>query len=196
MVTLLDGEAPTRRLIARFALGLLASGAVTLAGCQAVEPPVTTSPSDESEGGGRAIVAALVDFAVAPGAETFEAVDLAGEVWLGLADRLVALRPAAELVNAGAWLVDPGAAGFRERAGPFSALDLLAAGHEIVVSTDAHANCFGEQVPPPGQLADLGRISITPVRDSVGLCMNWWSVDLYVTNAAEIAAVTLDLGDP
>jgi hypothetical protein len=177
-------------------MGVLTAGAVALAGCQAVESSATDSASAPSDVDARAIARALVDFADAPGVETFAAVGLADEVWLGLADRLVVLRPAPDLVNAEAWLVDPGAAGFRERTGPFSALDLLAAGDQTVVSSASHSNCFGEELPPPDRFADFGRISITPDRNTIALCMNWWSVDLYITNAAEIAGVTLDLGDP
>jgi hypothetical protein len=49
-------------------------------------------------------------------------------------------------------------------------------------------------VPPPIQVADLRRVSVQP-RDTES-CLQWWTVDLFLTPDGKVAAVTLDLWEP
>lgn len=176
--------------------GLLAGLAlIALAGCSTMEPTPSATPTlapiDEDQ-----LAQSMVRFA--SGQQTIAEIPFTDEVSLGLADRLLARRSAEELVDVRAWLVDAGPEGFRERSGPFSALELLASAGETVVSIGPHGSCNTPDppIPAPAGLAGLRIVSIQPVPGAVAACMQWWSVDLYVTPAGEISAVTLDMGAP
>lgn len=176
---------------------LLASLAL-LAGCRTVEPTVIPATQETAPIHKDELAQTLILFARAPGPQTMVDIPFTDQMSLGLGDQLLARRPAEELVEAHAWVIDAGPAGFRERSGPFSALDVLAQADEIAVTFGPHASCNtpGQPVPPPTEVADLRRVSIEPGPDAVAACMQWWSVDLYITPTGEITAVTLDFGAP
>lgn len=132
-----------------------------------------------------------------------EAVPFSPEgVWLGLADRLLVRRSPEELADPQAWILDDegfrgeGEQGFRGYVGPFSALDLLSEAERVTVSIGPHRHCASPPVPPPEEMADLRRVSVQPRFEEAYSCLDWWTVDLFVTADGEIAAVTLDLWEP
>lgn len=185
------------RLLSRLSL-VACLALLGLASCGTAEPdasPATQNPVpiDKDE-----LAQALVRFARAPGPETMAGVRLTEEVSLGLGDELVARRSADDLVQAHAWVIEAGEAGFRERSGPFSALDPLAQANRNVVSVGSYSSCNAPNrpAPPPAAVAELRRISIQPDPGGMVACMQWWSVDLYITPTGEIAAITLDFGAP
>lgn len=45
-------------------------------------------------------------------------------------------------------------------------------------------------------MADLRRVSAQPDPETIDSCLQWWAVDLFITDQGEIAAVTLDLFAP
>ena len=145
-----------------------------------------------------ALAQAIVRFARAPSAETAEDLPFDDQVSLGLGDQVLEQRTAADLVDPDNWSTDAGPAGFRERTGPFNPLDVLAEAGRTVVTTGPYESCnsFGENAPAPIEFGDHARISIQPDPGVVAACMHWWSVDLYVTPAGEIAAVMVDYGAP
>jgi len=49
-------------------------------------------------------------------------------------------------------------------------------------------------MPPPDQVAVLRRISIQPT--GTDSCLEWWTVDLFLTDIGSIAAVTIDVWEP
>jgi len=49
-------------------------------------------------------------------------------------------------------------------------------------------------MPPPDQVAALRRISIQPT--STDSCLEWWTVDLFLTDIGSMAAVTIDVWEP
>lgn len=110
-------------------------------------------------------------------------------VRLGLADQLLVQRSPRELTDPEAWVIgeDP----FRARVGPFSALELLAGPGPVSVVVGPHPHCASPPVPPPEEVADLRRVSLQPA--NFESCLLWWTVDVFLTPEAEIAAVTLDL---
>ncbi len=139
------------------------------------------------------ILRALIRFARAPGPETAAMVPLADDgVWLGLADRLLAKRSIKELTDPEAWLLQ--AESFRAYVGPFSALDLLARARKITVSVGPHPHCASPPVAAPARVADLRRVSIQ--RRDTESCLQWWTVDVFVSSGGTIQAVTLDLWEP
>jgi len=114
----------------RLAAGLML---VALGGCASPQPGPVTSDSqgltDEQ------LVDNLLRYARAPGADAMGPIPFAPEVSLGLGDALLAGRLAEELVEPEAWVLQAaGPAGFRERTGPFSALEVLAQSDEVVVA--------------------------------------------------------------
>jgi hypothetical protein len=137
-------------------------------------------------------VRALTAFARAPGAGTFAAVAIADKVRLGLSDRILIERASLDLARPDAWALRQEL--FRGRIGPFSALDLLARDGATGISVGPHPHCASAPVPPPADLVGSRRVSIQPT--GIDTCLLWWTVDLFVSPAGQIEAVTLDLWDP
>lgn len=119
-------------------------------------------------------------------------VPLASEVRLGLGDALVLTRSAADLRQPAAWRIDEEA--FRGYVGPFSALKLLVRDVDLTVTVGQHPHCASGPVPPPAELTGLRRVSLQP-RAPDG-CLNWWTVDAFVTDAGAIEGITLDRWEP
>jgi hypothetical protein len=139
------------------------------------------------------VVAILLVFAREPSDEAWRALPLAGTVELGLGRRLVKRVRASELREPHAWSLD--ADGFRGRSGTFSALDILA-GHrgELERTIGPHRQCVSPPLPAPPSVAELRRVSVQP--REVESCLQWWSVDVFVTTDGRIRAVTVDLWEP
>ena len=161
-----------------------------------------SDPVAASGSGGRVtaeekeIAERLMAFAAAPRGDTFAALPLAGEVLLGLGPELTAggPRPAGRLADPAAWRLDPDAGHFRGYAGPFSAIDILADAADVVVSGGPHSHCASPPKPAPDEAVSLRRISIQPA--DVESCIQWFTVDLFLTDSGMIAAITLDLWEP
>jgi hypothetical protein len=155
-------------------------------------PPESRRPSKAD----RATLRALVRFARSPTEANWSAVPLADRVELGLADRLVAQRSARELLDPRAWRLEA-EPHFRAYVGPFSALELIA-GHAgpLVYSVGPHPHCASPPVPPPRRIASLRRLSVRPADRSIDSCLQWFTVDAFVTRAGRIRAITLDLYEP
>lgn len=142
----------------------------------------------------RDLIADFLRFAADPGGDTASALPFADKVTLGLADELITTRTPSELGHPDAWVLD--AEGFRAYVGPFSALDVAAHATETVVSVGDHPHCVSPPVPAPTEVADLRRVSVQPSPASIDSCLQWWTVDLFLTDDQRIAAVTLDLYEP
>jgi hypothetical protein len=144
----------------------------------------------------------LVAFAQAPDPGRLALLPFADEVALGLADQVIARRPRDELLDPEVWSLGADLL-FRERVGPYSALDTLAewnvnaAGiliREMQVTVGPHDHCVSPPVPAPPELAGLRRVSVQPVGEVP--CLLWWTVDLFLTEDGTIAGITLDLYEP
>jgi hypothetical protein len=64
----------------------------------------------------------------------------------------------------------------------------------LTIGTGAYRRCVSPAGRPPPRVASLTRLSVQPLR--VESCLQWWSVDPYVTRAGRVRAVTLDLWEP
>lgn len=155
--------------------------------------PGTTASILPPTGRDKRLIRALIRFTHSPSPETATAVPLADDgVWLGLADRLLMRRSAAELADPKAWELDVEI--FRAYVGPFSALEFLARPEPTIISVGPHPRCVSAPVPPPTEVANLRRLSVQP-RDRES-CLQWWTVDLFLTPGGRISAVTLDFFEP
>jgi len=163
---------------------------VTLEVAEWAGPPQESAvPAGERE---TEFVAALETFATVPDTANFAALPLADEVSLGLGPELVRTVDAADLADSSAWVMDIDL--FRARSGTASALELLAEERPRRVVTGDHLHCASPPVAAPVGLEELTRISTQPT-DATS-CLEWFSVDLFVNEAGEIVAVTLDLWEP
>ena len=152
------------------------------------------SPSPPSRDPNEQLVYRVIEFARSPSRKAFAAVPLATDgVWLGLGPRLVAKRSLEKLSKPRGWWLD--VEYFKAGVGPFSALDLLADRREVRVSAGPHPHCASPQpVPPPRKFAELDRLSAQP--RETGSCLQWWTVDFFVSADGTIQAVTLDFWEP
>ena len=163
---------------------------VTLDVAEWAGPPQESAvPATEQEA---AFIAALEAFATAPGTANFAAVPFADEVALGLGPDLIRSTDPRDLADPAAWVMDVDL--FRARAGTASALDLLAEERPRRVVTGDHLHCASPPVAAPIGLEGLTRISTQPT-DATS-CLEWFSVDVFVNEAGEIVAITLDLYEP
>ncbi|NNC91777.1 MAG: DUF4232 domain-containing protein [Acidimicrobiia bacterium] len=144
--------------------------------------------------GEQALALSLRQFASGRSAEQHAAIPFSDTVTLTLGPALATTRSAADLADESAWSIDEGAEGFRAYVGPFSALDLLAQPRDVMVAAGPHDHCAGPPMPTHADLQGLRQISIQPT-DATS-CLEWWVVDLFLTESAEIAGVTLDLWEP
>lgn len=181
---------PTRRALAVAMVAL----AVTVVACLPSPSPAASARQINAE----EIASAMVAFARGRDEPSFADVPFAADVALALGGDMRLRRAADELLDPNAWLIDPGPKGFRERVGPFSALDLLADAGAVTTSAGRHSNCpaADEPLPPPAELSTLQVVSIQPDRRDVAACMQWWAVDIFVTDSGRIGGVDLDLGAP
>ncbi len=139
----------------------------------------------------RALVDGLVAWAPAP---TETPIPLfADPVVLTLGPELARSQTAGSLSDGASWVFDE-QDGFRAYTGPFSALDLLDDGRPFAVTAGPHNHCAGLPMPINEAFTGLRHLSIQPT-DATS-CIEWWTVDLFLTDEGEIAGVTLDLWEP
>ena len=125
----------------------------------------------------------------------FSEVPIASEVllWLGPTSS-GELAPGQRPGDPSAWQLEPESGSFRAYDGPFSALDTLSEADNIVISGGTHSHGASPPMPVPDQVAGLRHISIQPT--DIDSSLEWFTVDLFLTDSGEIAAVTLDLWEP
>lgn len=154
----------------------------------------TATPRETPTAADESVVRALIAFARAPGAGSFGAIAIADRVRLGLSDRILIERASLDLARPEAWVLRQEQS-FRGRViGPYSALDLLAKSGSTIIWVGPHPHCASAPVPPPADLVGSRRVSIQPT--GIDTCLLWWTVDLFVSPAGQIEAVTLDFWDP
>lgn len=155
-------------------------------------PLATAVPRQPPTAADEGLVRVFTEFARAPGAATLAAVPFADKVRLGLSDQLMTERTSFDLLRPDAWVLTQ--VPFRGHVGPFSARDLLARNGPTTISVGPHPHCASPPVSPPADLVGSRRVSVQPT--DIDTCLNWWTVDLFVSPAGRIEAVTLDLWDP
>lgn len=159
--------------------------------------PTTTDSTSVPTAEDEELIQSFLRFAADPDPDSAELMPFAEEVALGLGDALQASRSRAELAYAGGWSIDmEGEELFRAYAGPFSALDLATDASDVVVSVGPHRHCASPPVPAPAEVSGLRRVSVQPSPDSIDSCLQWWTVDLFLTPEGKVAAVTLDIWEP
>lgn len=140
--------------------------------------------------GDEALIAAFFEFVGQPGGVTAAALPLAPAVSLGLAEEIVKVVGAAELAGPEAWTIDR--ADFRAWAGPFSVLDF--ANEPAAITIGSYARCAAPPVAAPAGFDGHRRLSIQPTEATS--CLEWWTVDFFLSDEGLIEAITLDLFEP
>jgi hypothetical protein len=136
---------------------------------------------------------ALVEFARSPADQTWSALPLTDEVRLGLGERLLERHSRRALRDPRAWKVE--AELFRASLGPFSALEVLAEYKlPLEYREGSYVRCVSPPAPPPRAVGSLRRLSIQPRRWQS--CLQWFAVDVFITDDGDVAAVTLDYFEP
>ncbi len=157
-------------------------------------PKGTLSPTPSPRDPNEQLVYSVIEFARSPSRKAFSAIPLSKDgVWLGLGPRLVAKRSLEELSKPRGWVLDVDYF-FRAGVGPFSALHLLNEATAVRVSVGPHRHCASPPVRPPRKFAELDRVSVQPRK--IGSCLQWWTVDFFVSADGTIQAVTLDHWEP
>jgi len=155
----------------------------------------------------RALASALVTFALDPTALP-DGLAFAPTVALGTGATIEKSLPAAQLNNVAAW--DVAAGGGYGLAGPFNALDTLAAriggtddyainggqyGGQLSVHLGTHPGCPDAAVDVPTDYAAATQVWISPADGATDSCIDWFAVNLFVDGGA-VRAVTVQLGSP
>lgn len=189
------GRHPHRFVSADLVIATASIGAaMAIAACSAVQP---TPSGAVNHIDGEAIASSLVEFAQARDASSFAEIPFGADVILALGGEALVDRPHGELADPEAWVVDPGPNGFRDRSGPFSALDVIASTDTIAIAVGRLGSCVsGDPQPMPDGLTSLHVISLQPSREGSATCMDWWSVDIFVTDAGRVEGIDLDRGAP
>ena len=142
----------------------------------------------------RAIVDTMRGFASDPTADRLAELPLTDAVILTLGPQLARSEAASNLADPGSWVFGTEYDGFRARVAPFSALDLVAQPRDVGITAGPRDHCASPPMPVYEDLIGLRQISIQPT-DATS-CLEWWAVDLFLTEDGEIAGVTLDLWEP
>jgi hypothetical protein len=160
----------------------------------AAEAAARAAATERAEGQGAAPAVSMAyrlhAFALEPSDGTFADLPLADEVTFAFGTDVVGSRSAAELRQPASWRFDFPPSAF---AGPFSALDALAATADISVTPGVHDHCTAGPVPPPPGAEGLEQVSMVSTGDDS--CLQWFAVDLFLRDG-EIAFVRYDLYEP
>lgn len=118
-----------------------------------------------------------------------------GEVWVGIGDGPTSTSLAGDrLGDLASWEVGTE---YAERAGPFSALDLLAAsGGWFELREGVVGTCPARTGEAPAALAGLRALSLSSPADVTSACLEWWGVTLFLDQQDRIRGVALRLGSP
>lgn len=142
----------------------------------------------------RAIVDTMRGFASDPTADRLTELRLTDAVILTLGPQFARSETSSNLADPGSWVFGTEYDGFRARVAPFSALELLAQPRDVGITAGPRDHCASPPMPVYEDLIGLRQISIQPT-DATS-CLEWWAVDLFLTEDGEIAGVTLDLWEP
>jgi len=148
--------------------------------------PGAADPSEQD----LALAEAFVDFAAGPNPDTAAQVPFADLVEIGLGPDALKVLSGDDLADPSAWVFDTEF--FRAYTGPFSALTLVKEPFTVTIGT--HPHCASPPVAPPSGFETYRRVSLQP--ETATSCLEWWTVDLFVSADGTIGAVTLDLYEP
>lgn len=133
-------------------------------------------------------------FVRSPTQESLDALPLDEQISLGLGPNLLTQARPSDLLDPDVWMLNM-EAGFRAYVGPFSIfqqdLDI-----PYKVSIGAHPHCINPPTPAPEGFAGHQRISVQPSPILLGSCLDWFTIDLFLTPDGAIQAITLDLYEP
>jgi hypothetical protein len=115
-------------------------------------------------------------------------------VALGLGETIIRMVDPVELVEPATWTLDIDS--YNGTTGPISVLDginLLAGIDDMQLNEGPHDHCASPpKLAPPGY-EGLRRVSVQPWVEG---CLQWWTIDLFVTGDGLIKAITYDFWQP
>jgi hypothetical protein len=153
---------------------------------------VATVPSTAPSPAERELGFAIADFA-SGGEGVINELPLADEVYLALGPEIQAVRTPLELSVRQGWTIN--AAEFNGYSGPFNLLENVPAPSEVVIGPNPRcASAFAAPAPPA--LAGHRRVVVLPAPDSIGSCLQWSAITLYLGDDNVIEGVGLDLVAP
>lgn len=165
------------------------------------------SPSPAVKAADLTLMRNFVRFALQPSAVTAGRLPFAEEVQIGLGRNLKTTLVRDDASEPTRWVFN--AKAFRAYTGRFSALELIQrqagkahstsirpSGGAFEVSVGNHPHCASPPVPAPPGFGDHRRVSIQPSEGSIDTCLSWFTVDLFLNEEGNIAAVTLDVWEP
>lgn len=179
------------------ACGSVGDPGASVSASESPSSSVATIGTAEAQRLGRTFVA----FALEPSPALLADVPFAPEVQLGLRDAIDKTVPRAKLADKASWRIDREE--FAAMVGPFDATATLRQFAGIHTEIDPftigvgdYPHCNNRQTFRAPEVAGLARVTIQPRDGMIDSCISWFSVDLFVDNGGEIAAVTMDHGEP
>lgn len=118
-----------------------------------------------------------------------------GEVWVGIEDGPTSTSLSNDQLDAlASWQLETE---YAERAGPFSALDVLAeSGGWYELREGVAGTCPQRRGAAPQELAGLRALTLSSPADVTTACLEWWGVTLFLDAQDRIRGVALRLGSP
>ncbi len=116
-------------------------------------------------------------------------------VGLGLGETVIRTVDPADLADPSSWVFDVDF--YNGATGPFSILDAIermAGGDDLSIEIGPHDHCASPPKAAPPGYEGLRRVSVQPA--SFDSCLQWWTIDLFVTSAGNVRAITYDFWEP
>lgn len=132
-------------------------------------------------------------------------VPFAPTVRIGLGSALTDAIPSGDTYLYGEWTLRAEGEFFRGQIGPFNAFRAVrrhlrragqASRDPFAYVLGRHRHCAGPPVPAPAGFAEARRVSLQPAPETIDSCLDWFTVDLFLDDAGQIAAVTYDIWEP
>lgn len=140
-------------------------------------------------------VEAFRRFAREPSGETAREVRFADSVQLGLGPRVSRELTRTSLSDDSEWVLE-NPDYFRASSGPLAILDVAKSAANVLVLIGAHPHCASAPEAAPPEVHRLRRVSFQPILGPGSSCLEWWTVDLFLDDQGDVAAVTLDFWEP
>lgn len=156
--------------------------------------PSTEQPTATDE----ALIRNFVEFANDPSMPTLARLSLSDSTDLGLGSTIYSTVRKAEAAARDSWTLH--LATHNAYTGPFNPLDpIRRRGADVTdydISIGPHSHCASPPRPAPAGFNHHRRVSIQPAEGTFSSCLEWFTVDLFVSDDGIVDAVTLDLYEP
>lgn len=169
----------------------------TTAAPSPTSPTTSSAPPPSWSRIAQARAEALVAMAQDPLPGLVSRVAFAPSVQVRVGQAVVVTVPREELANRDAWVLGDRTTEYAQRGGPFDVLDPLRSTPpaDTTWGIGQHAGCSVPELPA-NLVPNTRRVWIQPKEGTISSCIDWWSVDMWITDDGEVTAVSLELGAP